>query len=168
MRASNKVIWKELSKSAEFGKLRNSGSALKAVVGMGMDAIAGVRWAVQLQKQLCPNGAEQPKTRAGFLFENGICIREQNEDGSKLEGILKTVELALSGQTIELPIDEQGNKVQVRPVSILESPIKDLKDLRPAFNACDNVQAVSDDTIGGVFPMHNGNEILVNLSQCGR
>ncbi len=164
---SNKVLYKELSQNADFGKLIN-GNALKNIVGMGIDAVAGVRWAVQIQNELCQYGQESSSNRKGFLFGKGLCIKSENEDGSKLEDVLKMVDTVLAGQTIEVKVGKnQEIQTVARPVAILENPIADLKSLRPVYNACDKVQSVSDDTIGGIFPNHDGNEALASDSQCG-
>jgi hypothetical protein len=164
---SNKVLWKELSKNADFGKLRNT-NALQNIVGMGIDAVAGVRWAVQIQNELCPYGDESSQNRSGYLFSKGLCIKSDNADGSKLEDTLKLVDMVLAGQTIDVTVGQnQEIKTQARPSSILQSPVADLKALRPVFNNCDKVQSVSDDTIGGVFPTHDGNEALASSSNCG-
>lgn len=164
---SSKTLYKELAQNADFGKLRNA-DALKNIVGMGIDAVAGVRWAVQIQNELCQYGEENSNNRKGFLFGKGLCIKSENEDGSKLEDVLRIVDTVLAGQTIEVKVGQNKEiTTVVKPVAVLENPVADLKSLRPVFNACDKIQSVSDDTIGGIFPNHDGNEALASDSQCG-
>lgn len=165
-KVSNKVLWKELSKSADFAKLRNA-DALKNVIGMGVDAVAGIRWAVQIQNELCQYGEKNSNNRSGFLFGKGVCIKSKNEDGSILEDTLRLVDTVLSGQSIEVTIGQnQEIKTQVRPSTVLAKPIADLKALRPVFNNCDKVSSVSDDTLGGMFPNNDANEVLASSVHC--
>lgn len=165
---SNKVLYKELSQNADFGKLINA-NALKGIVDMGIDAVAGVRWASQIQNELCQYGQEDLKNRKGFLFGKGLCIKTENEDGSKLEDVLKIVDTVLAGQTIEVKVgSNQEIQTIAKPIAVLANPVADLKALRPVFNACDKVQSVSDDTLGGIFPNHDGNEVLASDSKCGQ
>lgn len=164
---SNKTLYKELSQNADFGKLIN-GNALKNIVGMGIDAVAGVRWAVQIQNELCQYGQENANNRKGFLFGKGLCVKSENEDGSKLEDVLKIVDTVLAGQTIEVKVGKNEEiQTVAKPIAVLENPIADLKSLRPVYNSCDKIQSVSDDTIGGIFPNHDGNEALASGSECG-
>lgn len=165
---SNKVLYKELAQIADFGKLRNA-DALKNVVGMGTDAVAGVRWASQIQNELCQYGEENANNRKGFLFGKGLCIKTENEDGSKLEDVLRMVDTVLAGQTIEVKVGKnQEITTMAKPIAVLENPIADLKALRPVHNACDKIQSVSDDTLGGIFPNHDGNEVLASDANCGQ
>jgi hypothetical protein len=164
---SNKTLYKELAQNADFAKLRNP-DALKNIIGMGSDAVAGVRWAVQFQKELCPKGFEDKTNRKGFLIQKGLCVNSQNPDGTKLEDVLKIADSVLLGRLVDAKIGrDEEIETLVRPISFLENPIADLKTLRPVYNNCDKVQSVSDDTLGGIFPRHDANEVLSSNSQCG-
>jgi hypothetical protein len=163
---SKKVLWSELSRNASFGKLRST-NTLDKVVSMGIDAVAGVRWAEQIQNELCPQGQSDLQNRPGFLFSKGICIRNVQSDGTKLDDTLKLVDIALSGQSIALNFGQNKNtSIQVQPTAPLVKPVADLKSLHPAFNSCGKIQAVSDDTLGGFFPNHDANSVLVDSSRC--
>lgn len=165
---SNKILYKELAQNVDFGKLRNA-DALKNIVSMGTDAVAGVRWASQIQNELCQYGEENANNRKGFLFGKGLCIKTENEDGSKLEDVLRMVDTVLAGQTIEVKVGKnQEITTLAKPIAVLENPIADLKSLRPVHNACDKIQSVSDDTLGGIFPNHDGNEVLASDANCGQ
>jgi hypothetical protein len=164
--ASNKTIYKELAQNADFGKLRNP-DALKNIVSMGIDAVAGIRWASQIQNELCQYGKEHKNNRNGFLFNLGLCVKTENEDGSKLEDVLRVVDTVLAGQSITVEVGRnQEIRTIARPTAVLENPVSDLKSLRPVFNSCDNIQSVADDSLGGIFPNHDGKEVLASSSQC--
>ncbi len=165
-KVSNKVLWNELSTYSDFGKLRVA-NELAGITEMGLDAVAGVRWAALIQKDLCPYGYGNSQNRSGYLFNKGLCIESKNGGASKLESVLKTVEMALAGQSIDVTLGKhQQMKTQARPAAVIQSPIADLKTLSPTFNNCDTVQSVSDNTIGGVFPNHDGNQALALSTAC--
>ena len=161
---SNEVVAQELSKYSDFSKLRNKAS-LTNIVEMGMDAVAGVRWAAEMQKQLCPNGEGAKNQREGMLFKDGICIREQNGKTS-LEEVLQQVELSLSGQTIQVGNDNSAKKLNVNLAAPLMNPIQDLKALQPTFDKCGRINSTNDATLGGVFPNGDANEILKTSDSC--
>ncbi len=163
---SNQVVWKELSQNPDFGKVRNSGSVLKAIIGMGVDAVAGVRWASKIQNQLCPKG-ENALNRPGFLFNKGICISGKTGDGKSLDDLLKTIDLALAGEIIAIQ-SSHGATIQLKPAAIFNSPILDLKTLQPQFNSCGNVTSVADSSFGGLFPSRDANSVLAKSSECQR
>ncbi len=155
-----KQIWKELIRDADFGKLRND--VFAKIPELGTDAILGVRWALSLQKQLCPNGVADETVRPGMLFSKGICFKQPTTD---LENTLDMVELALKGSRLDLEIGE-GRTMQMEPKAILDNPIKDLKDLKPVFNKCGRVTAIADGTLNGLFPDSDLNDALSENSDC--
>ena len=217
-----KQVWEELSKIPEFAKLRKDGSELKRIISLGVDAVAGVRWAAAIQRELCPTGdSRNENNRPGFLMHKGMCVNDPLKDGSRLQDVLKTVETALAGQIIALklvygpkiferqlggqyydyytettrrwytykevlktkisgePVVPVAGEVQiervgaeneidteVKPAAIILSPIADLKNLRPAFNRCDKVYSLADDTAGGLLPNHDANIILAAEVNC--
>lgn len=165
-KVSNREIYKELAKNSDFGKLRNA-QALQKITTLGSDLVAGLRYAVEIQNELCPNGEEQVGVREGHLFENSFCIHNENEDGTTLEDTLKVVEAVLAGQSLQITYgSNKENKTEIKPAAILQNPIADLKALRPVYNNCDKIQAVSDDTLGGLFPHNDANEVLSAEATC--
>ncbi len=168
-KASNKQITRELMRYKDFGVYRAT-SALSKIAGLGIDAIAGVRWAAKLQSELCPQGQAEPNTRKGHLFSSGICISQTNKDGTQLEETLALVESVLKGSTMKIRygIDDNGQPLmtEIKPAALVLSPIQDLKSLRPVYNECDNMVSVADDTFGGMYPNHDGNEILAQGARC--
>ena len=152
-------IWKELSRDADFGKLRND--VFARIPELGTDAIIGVRWALSVQDQLCPSGAEVSNARPGMLFGKGVCFKQPTTD---LEKALDFVELALQGQKV--PVRLGMIDTEVVPKAILSNPVKDLKALKPVFNDCGKVAAVSDDTLNGLFPHGDLNDALSASANC--
>ncbi len=152
-------IWKELSRDADFGKLRND--VFARIPELGTDAIIGVRWAISVQDQLCPSGTEASDARPGMLFGKGICFEKPTTD---LEKALDFVELALQGQKI--PVRIGAIDTEVVPSAILSNPVKDLKALKPVFNNCGKIAAVSDETLNGLFPHGDLNDVLSANANC--
>lgn len=164
--SSARAFYKDLALVPDFGKLRNA-QALKNIVPMGIDAVAGVRWALQIQHELCPYGENNHKNRRGFLFREGLCIKAENEDGTLLEDTLKIVDSVLLGQPQAVNLGQYGEiRTVIKPTAPLLNPIMDLKTLRPVFSPCNTIQAVSDDTLGGLFPNKDANEVLASQAQC--
>ncbi len=152
-------IWKELSRDAEFGKLRND--VFARIPELGSDAIIGVRWALSVQDQLCPSGDEATNARPGMFFSKGICFKKPTSD---LESALDMVELALQGQKIPVRIGD--NDTDVVPKALLSNPVKDLKALKPVFNTCGKLAAISDETLNGLFPHGDANDALSYNANC--
>ncbi|MFL5784284.1 MAG: hypothetical protein ACJ76H_06745 [Bacteriovoracaceae bacterium] len=152
-------IWKELVRDADFGKLRND--VFSKIPQLGSDAIIGVRWAMSLQNQLCPAGRAQSGSRPGMLVASGICI---NGDRNVIEDTLKMAELALSGGRISVRLGM--NDTEVAPKALMDSPIQDLKELKPAFNKCGKLTSISNDSLNGLFPNHDVNDTLAQNSDC--
>jgi hypothetical protein len=152
-------IWKELARDADFGKLRND--VFSKIPQLGSDAIIGVRWAMSLQNQLCPAAHAESGSRPGMLMASGICI---NGEPSVIEETLKMAELALSGG--RLPVRLGTNDTEVAPKALLDSPIQDLKELKPAFNKCGKLTSIANDSLNGLFPNHDVNDTLAQNSDC--
>lgn len=152
-------IWKELARDADFGKLRND--VFARIPELGTDAIIGVRWALSVQKQLCPSGVETSDSRPGMLFGKGICFKQPTTD---LEKTLEFVELALQGQKI--PVRLGSIDSEIIPQAILSNPVKDLKTLKPVFNDCGKIAAVADETLNGLFPNGDLNDALSESANC--
>jgi hypothetical protein len=164
---TNEAVYNELSKDPEFGKLRNSGAALKAIVDLGMDGVAGVRWALSMQDQLCPGGIEAD--RSGYLIDKGICINQPKPPADSVETVLENVEIALSGNVIQVALGKpDGALSSIKPAAVLTNPVQDLKALSPSFDSCGFVVGLADSTINGLFPIGDGNDHLKQASSCGR
>jgi hypothetical protein len=156
---STSQIFKELSKDAEFGKLRNN--IFSQIPELGADAILGIRWAMDIQSELCPAGQAQSGSRPGMLVASGVCIKGAKDE---IEKTLQLAELALSGNKMSIKTDI--GETEILPKAILDNPIKDLKAVKPVFNKCGKVVSVSDETLNGAFPNGDLNELLANSSDC--
>ncbi len=154
--ASGQQIIDELSKTPEFATLRPS-AAIAKIADMGMDAIAGVRWAAELQKELCPAGVAVQDQRPGQVFSEGICIQQKSGNES-LESVLQQIELALSGQAMEVPFN--NIMTEISTAAPILKPVQDLKSLQLKVNKCGHLSGTSDATLGGVFIKGDAKEIL--------
>lgn len=165
-----------LKGNQDFGKLR-ADQQLTSIIGMGKDGLAGVRWAVKKQKELCPEpkkdtfitGEDQMEfkmvRRPGTLFEDGICIDDGANTSDPLEKTLKMVELALNGNPMNVygtdRFTGQEIQTQVRYSQILSQPIKDLKAQAPTkYTKCGKASQLPDQTIGGLFVLGDANNYL--------
>lgn len=168
-------FYEHFRKVAEFGKLRTE-KKLSSIIGFGTDAIAGVRWAMSIQSELCPSrDASNIKNRQGYLFRQGFCIdkNEVNEDGENVDQVLARVEAVLGGGTSRIfGRDNYGREVstEIKPAAPLRNPVKDLKPMFPiSYNNCGRVVAFADPTLGGVFFKGDANTYLKktgSLDQC--
>jgi hypothetical protein len=152
-------IWKELVRDADFGKLRND--VFSKIPQLGSDAIIGVRWAMSLQNELCPAGQAQSGSRPGMLVASGICVKGEP---SMIEETLKLAELALSGG--RMPIRLGMNDTEIAPKALMDSPIQDLKELKPSFNKCGKLTSIANDSLNGLFPNGDVNDTLAQNSDC--
>ncbi len=148
--------------STTAGKLRHND--LTKIPEFGADAIAGMRWAMAAQQQLCPSNVTSKENRKGFLFEEGICVERTDKDGKPIEDLLATIEAALTGGLISIEgIKANGDVVaaDIKPVAPFANPVQDLRSLSPiSYNNCGNPVALADSTIGGFFPNADGNTFL--------
>jgi hypothetical protein len=155
-----------LKSNSDFGKLRKD-HQLETVLSMGSDVVAGVRWALTIQNELCPNGSANPKNRPGLLFREGICVKSRTDDGRSVQEILRTVESAIAGQSTPNVFIGRGiNEGQtydsvVNIAAPLKNPVQDLKSMMPTkFDQCGNATDVGDNTLGGLFPQGDAKTIL--------
>ncbi len=168
--ASSAIIRSELMKNPTFATLRDAKS-LQAITAMGMDAVAGVRYASKMQSELCREGYHTPENRPGFVFSDGICVDKVNKDGEPLEAVLASIELVLTGGLVDMTFGREytGNTYEttVKPAAILLNPVQDVRSLGLIFDKCDNVMAAKDSTLGGIFVNQDANAALsVNKPYC--
>lgn len=174
-------VLEDLLKNKDFATLR-AGNGFQKVKAMGIDAIAGVRWIMKNQNTLCPMGSTNPRNRLGMLLSNGICSKKENavEDS-------KNISLAtdvLAGKIIEnveigrkesweyvngswKHVVKPGYITSVKPVSIFETPIADLREVLPtAYDKCGNVVSIKDASVAGIFVKADANSVLAQLAEC--
>ena len=141
-----------LLKDAKFGTLRET-HGLGAIPDAAADTVMGVKYARELQRELCPKGRPDPANRPGHLFRDGLCIGNSVES----DRILWMVEKVLAGETIPV----QGT--QVNPLKAFTSPVQDLRSLTPIeTNSCGLVTKVNEPTLNGVFPEGDLNDLLAD------
>ncbi len=179
---NGEVVYNELTKNKDFSVLRNAGG-MKALVGMGLDVISGLRYVLKMQASLCPankadlgqrNEKGQPYggARAGYVFANGMCLSPTDSKGHSVEYVWKTVELALNGGNYNSTYEINRNgtiserSIMTRPAMLLTNPIQDLKTLKFKFNACGQINQLSDDTLGGALPAGGANQYLTDVDTC--
>lgn len=157
-------VWNKLVENSAFGKIRNP-KLIQNIPSLGIDLIAGVRWALSMQETLCSSGEG---ARKGILFPNGICLEDKLSDGRPVEDVLKLAELVLQGQThITRFTDSQGSKqIEVNPAAAFNNPVKDLKNLIPEFNECGRISKIADPSFNGVLHYDEGQRIIEGMSVC--
>jgi hypothetical protein len=171
-----RIVINELLKNKDFGVLRSS-HGLNGILAMGLDAVAGVRWAQAMQKELCGQG-EGNENRPGFLFKEGLCIQQDSEElnaGAKADlknqgryntfgDVMKTVELALRGGNILATFAGRMGEIEteINPAAFFNNPISDVRRLTPLkFDKCGQVVNVADSFGGGVFVRGDLNAVLL-------
>lgn len=150
---SKKDKWEVLTSNSAFGVLREK--SLVNMTSLGMDFIAAVDYVKSMQESLCPSGSAN-KARSGYLFNNGVCV---DEEGGKLEQDLALVESLLGGGITDIKVRDTY-ETQVKPLAAFQTPVADLKSLKPKFNHCDKVTQVSNSSLNGLFPNNDVNTIL--------
>ena len=141
-----------LLKDGKFGTLRET-HGLGAIPDAAADTVMGVKYARELQRELCPKGRPDPANRPGHLFRDGLCIGNSAES----DRILWMVEKVLAGETIPV----QGT--QVNPLKAFTAPVQDLRSLTPIeTNACGSLTKVNEPTLNGIFPDGDLNDLLAD------
>lgn len=160
-------IREELLKTASFGTLRTT-AALNSIRSLGLDAVSGVRWVSQQQKELCAAGESSKENRPGYVINKGLCLKDREEGKESISEILATIELALNGSALKQTFtgDLAQYTTQVKTTAINGS-IKDVRSLGLKFNGCGDVIGAGDSTLGGTFPMKDANIVLnLNSKKC--
>ncbi len=164
---SSQNVLNALMKQPNFAKVRDP-KAMRSIIDMGIDAVAGARWAQKMQDSLCPHGESNPENRPGYIFADGLCVKTNDP---KIEKALDNAEAALAGQSFITTVGNSNEHVatKVKPVALLAEPISDLKTLRPQIDDCGQLTSISDDTAGGLFPNGNVQDLLkITNKQCVR
>lgn len=163
-KVSAQEILNKLFDDPQFGVLRKQNGFAK-IKDMGVDALVGMRWIMNHQDSLCPLGSPNPRNRIGALFQEGICVRDLVETAAAL----RKAEEALAGKDvlIDIPRSETSYRTRIRPMSLVESPIADLRNLNPiSVSDGGQVCSVGDSTFGGLFPLQDANTILSLNESC--
>lgn len=171
---SGQEAWNFLAKNQDFGVYRST-SQLQLVKEMGLDFIGASRWAIKMQKQLCPQGYETEKNRPGYLFHSGLCVENKDESSESLE----LVEAILNGGLMPFTATSADGafdyQTEVKPVLMFTQPVQDLKALKPVFKTCGDeygeytsIVQIADSTLNGLFPNGDVNYILRIQDTCAQ
>lgn len=145
----HQVLSKLLS-NPEFGKLRQD-NTISIVKEIGAEYSAAAKWAIQYQQQLCPKGMAEKNQRRGYLFSTGICVTG-SDDANKSLAVLDQALASIIQVDIVQPNSGEKMKINVDPFALSKNPVADLRSIAPtAYNSCDQVTAVADNSLGGTF-----------------
>lgn len=147
----------ELLKNPSFGRLRE-GATLGVVPEAAKDFAIGVRYAMSMQRELCPKGPAS-KNRPGYLFSGGLCVPATKT----VESQLRALELMISGNPtiVNVNVNHQTLPVVVDANSFVKAPISDVRQLLPIQkDACGHVTGLGDGKAGGAFPYGDLNTLL--------
>ncbi len=148
-----------LMNTPTFGHLRSQNS-FKLLRDIGSDLSSAVKWAVQYQKNLCPQGVETEYQRRGYLFEQGLCV---DSTSTVLQRFMATLDQALGGIT---KIDMEKSDGTLVPMNVnlfawSTKPIQDLRQIAPVgWNSCGLATSLRDNTLGGMFVDNNYNVLM--------
>lgn len=161
---SRAELYKIVSTNARFGLLRSL-KPLQNLKALGADYAASVRWALDRQQELCPNGYDEQVARPAHLIERAICISEAtgNKNISDIANILDGKDMVVAAQ-----INSEEINITTTPLAFFDNPIKDLKTLNPAFTNCDKVASISNTSLNGLLPNNDANLLLQKDNDCVR
>jgi hypothetical protein len=151
------------------GKLRHNG--LTKISEMGTDIVSGVRWAMSIQDQLCPNGKYgSQNARSKSLIPVEFCIDAQDSEGNTTESKIAQVEQILAGGLLSINyldrISGEEKTTEIQPMALLNQPIADLRDVIPTaaenYNQCGDLSSLVDKTLGGLFPNNDAEQVLMD------
>lgn len=121
---------------------------MKEVMSIGSDLGEAYKYAIKYHKELCPKGEGQNRQRVGYLFQDGLCAKQNDADFAKYEASLKgAIDTRLYSSLLMREVDTKADYW-----AWFRNPITDLKAIGPAtFTSCGEVSSIIDKTFGGVF-----------------
>lgn len=162
--ATQKAKYDSFGAIKGLGQLRNTKFFVLAPKVMS-DFVIGYRVAKRLHAEICPAGEERNESRKGMMFHRGICA-DKLENGERL---IATLDLLARGKIAPVTFEvADGEKIDVAmdTKTFIRQPPKDLRDLGPAkFNKCEQVEALADGTVAGLFSKGELNDILAHESK---
>ncbi len=143
----------------KFGKLRKD-NAINMIKEFGADLSSAIKWALQYQNQLCPNGYDSAaEQRRGYLFNKGVCFKNDNSAQYFMDLLDKAMLGAIP--VVLNPTDGAPVSVNLDIYAWSKAPIKDLRSVAPtAYNSCGNITAIKDNTLGGVYVDNNFSQFI--------
>lgn len=157
---SNKAKFETFFKNDSFGTLR-SGSFMRVVESLGVDALAGYKQFVEQRRELCPHGVDKVDQRQGKLLSSGICVTGAEPNYMEIANL---VDRSLKGQLIEVAVNKKQawanynyfngqyetnwTKPQLKPVSLLDGSEKilyktDVLAASPFLNPMQDLRTVA-------------------------
>lgn len=176
---TDKELTSIVTRYEDFGKLRKE-NKLFVAPDLAADVVSGSRWLKANEKNLCvikknkyggvvAYGVENDKN----LFINGACIYP--DDTKEFEHATRQVDVAISGgliiENLLVRSDTLGKleAVTLRPMTLIEHPISDLKEILPAkFNSCGYTTQFKDESLGGLFVNGNASRYTVDENRCSK
>lgn len=147
---TSKEVAYETAMKSEALRLRED-NGMKQLLVLGSDIVPAAKWAIQYQRELCPNGESTTTQRKGFLFEEGICI----DDIGEINQSIVQLERALQGAIPVQIRNQEKDRMETTMIDytvLAKNPIKDLRSLGlTGFNRCGELNAPKDKTLGGLF-----------------
>lgn len=159
-----------LLSNQKFGFLR-SAHRLKQTHAELKSLVTSAHWVIENQKTLCPEGRSSAKNRPGFFFNTGLCLSPQ------LKPYILDIEKSLHTEGRELNLVMKGEpssgrapevyKSKINRTALLFNPVANIRDLGPFhFNACDEIDRVGDQSLGGTYPLKDANKVFEIQMDC--
>ncbi len=147
------------------GKLRADNKIVEWK-NFGADFLASMRWAQQYQGQLCPKGQSVANQRKGYIFNQGLCIDNNDETNRGLALLERVLAGAVEMSNSEYITAEMNNaRATIDYFAWSRNPVKDLRQLLPAsYNKCGEAASLRDKTFGGIYP--KGDAELFMIGKC--
>ncbi|MDZ4662994.1 MAG: hypothetical protein SGJ18_15385 [Pseudomonadota bacterium] len=167
-------IFAYLNQIPDFGQLRSE-QKLGRVTEMGSDVVAGMKYAMENYKMLCPEGTHTEKARKGHIIENSICMYDVNVPDSKnrVEKLIASMTQILGGGVVLGKVghdirDDSIVTANFNYTALLKNPVQDLKKQFPtSFNRCGNPVALADKTMGGLYADGDAEDKLTRTGKLG-
>ena len=154
----------DLFRATGGGKLRKK-KAFGSYVDFASDTVIGLRYLLENQRELCPQGRESIENRRNYLLSFGACVSvARDETEPEASKTLRTMETFLSGGPLAFFVGEEkwewrqrkdggmervrvrnGKEYSIFARKLLENPPEDLNVFRP----------MKVDKCGGLVSMPN-------------
>lgn len=158
---SQREVRDRLMNTQTAGKLlKNQG--LKHLQGIGTDLSVAMKWAIQYQREICPQGVSKPGSRKGHLFENGLCIEDATEAQKQVGLFDQYIAGVVKNAAIETSHGEEITDIDV--LALARKPVQDLRLLAPEVDANDCAVSLKDKTFGGMYPRGDAEKFI--LERC--
>lgn len=106
------IRMQELKRSSGLGLLKKN-HQLDLVSKIGVDIASSYRWALNVQRYVCPLGYTTPQNREESLFQDGFCISKNDDDNFKSNSLtpqlVRALNLSLKGAAGDLEFDVNKN-----------------------------------------------------------